>query len=234
MKNGAEDPGAGMQVIRRTMETLYTQETVDISTSTDLVGKMPEIMDQALAGSTCPFQTHADSLVAFARAIYALKLEDGRCTAPGMPAGCGFYDPNNLYGDPPASTIAHSGTPQQYPGEIESSFGMDFVEVILNPAAGGQSLRLEFYGAPGAEAVFNVQLWQLVDTGGGARPRRIPAHTTPPEILTRVDSEGSLFYVIPARNPAEFNRLGLIITRLDARESSDPIGAYTIKLNLDR
>jgi hypothetical protein len=223
-----------MQVIKRALITLYTGDIVDINASSDLVGKMPEIMDQTLAGSTCPFQTHAQSLVAFARAIYALRLQSGRCTAPGMPDGCRFYDPNHLYGVPPVSTITYNGTRQQYSGEIKSSFGMDFIEVILDPAAGGQPLRLEFHPAPASEAVFNVQLWKLMDSGEGTRPRRMPTATAPTETLTRINPLGALFYIIPALNPAEFNRLGLIITRLDTRESSDPVGVYTLVLHPDR
>ena len=41
----------------------------------------------------------------------------------------------------------------------------------------------------------------------------------------------ALFYAIPAINTAATDRLGLIITRTDAWESSDPIGAYTIVLH---
>jgi hypothetical protein len=233
MKDGVEDAAAGMRVISRTLMVLYAGDIVDISSSTDLIGAVPEIMDRAIEGSSCPFKTYEESLIGFARAIYALRLDGGRCTEPGTPAGCGFYDPDNLYYAPPVSTITYSGADQQHPGEIESSFGMDFVDVILDPAADKQPLTLEFHPAPGADAEFSVQLWKLIDSGEGARPQRVPTYITATEILTRTSPDGHLLHVIPAINTTAYNRLGLIITRFDAEESSDPIGEYTIVLRAD-
>jgi hypothetical protein len=227
MKDGVKDPAAGMQVIRRTLMALYAGDIVDVG-STDLIGQVPEIMDRALEGSSCPFKTYEESLIAFARAIYGLRLDGGRCIGPGIPAGCGFYDPNGLYHDPPLSTITYSGTDLQYSDGIRSSFGMDFVDVILDPAADGQPVTLEFHGAQGADAEFNVQIWQLMDAEVGTRPRRIGAAAIPSEVPVRVNPDGRLIYTIPAIDTAATNRLGLVITRLDARESSDPIGEYTI------
>ena len=238
MKDGAKDPAAGMQVISRTLTVLYSGDTVDISSSADLIGELPEIMDRVLEGSSCPFKTYEESLTGFARAIYALRLDGGRCIEPGVPAGCGLYDPNSLYRDPPVSTITYTGTAityaeadQPFPAGIRSSFGMDFVDVILDPTADGQPLTLQFYGAPEAEAEFNVQLWRLVDAGEGTRPQRIPTQITTTEILTRVNADGHLVYVIPAIDTTVCNRLGLIITRLDVKEISDPVGEYTIVLH---
>jgi hypothetical protein len=237
MKDDVEDPAAGMEVIRRTLRILYSGDVVDISSSVDLVGAVPEIMDRALDGSSCPFKTHEESLTAFARTIYALGLDGGRCSEPGNPDGCGFYDPHDLYHDPPVSTITYTGktiayaeADQPFPAGVRSSFGMDFVDVVFGPDTEGRPLTLEFYGAPGAEAEFSVQLWKLIDSGGDTGPQRVPTQMTVPEVLTKVNAAGSLFYVIPEINTAEYNRLGLIVTRLDAKESSDPVGEYTIAL----
>ena len=108
---------------------------------------------------------------------------------------------------------------------------MDFVDVVLDPASDGQPLTLEFYGAPGADAEFNVQLWRLMDSGDGTRPRRVPTQTTATEVLTRANADGHLVYAIPAIDVTAYNGLGLIITRVDAKESLDPVGAYTIVLH---
>jgi hypothetical protein len=241
MKNGVENPAAGMQVIRDTLMALYSKDIVDIQSSTDLVKAMPVIMDHVFADtSLCPFQDYEESLIRFARAIYALRLDGGRCTEPGSPAGCEFYDPHSLYAYPAVHTITYTGTTitydgaeQRYPPGIRSSFGMDFVDVILDATVDGQPLAIEFYGAPGAAAEFNVQLWKLIDSAEHARPRRVGPHITTTETLTRVNSEGHLFYVIPEIRTTQYNRLGLIITRLDAEESSDPVGEYTILLHRD-
>ena len=73
-----------------------------------------------------------------------------------MPAGCGFYDPNHLYFDPTVSTITYRGeqivfsaAEQPYPRGIESSFGIDYVDVVLDPATQGQPLPIEVFGALG-------------------------------------------------------------------------------------
>jgi hypothetical protein len=100
MQGGVEDPSAGMRIIQRTLQALYSGERVDISASTDLADGLPRIMDQALQGSACSFQTYAESLAAFARAVDGLRLEGGRCVQPGLPNGCGFYDPAALYVEP--------------------------------------------------------------------------------------------------------------------------------------
>ena len=233
MGNPVEDPAAGMQVIRQALNVLYAGDVVDIGASNDLIETMPAIMTQALRDSSCPFKTYDESLQAFARAIYLLRLEGGRCTAPGFPTGCGFYDPQGLYPDPPYSTILYAGEvitytelSQPYPAGIPSSFGMDFVEVALAPSLGGQSLTLEFHSARGGEAEFAVQVWSLMVPRDGARPR--PASAV---VLSTTDSDGHLSHVIPAINTAECNRLGLVITRIDAQESLDPEGAYTVVLH---
>jgi hypothetical protein len=239
MADGIEEPARGMEVIRRALNALYAKDTMEISASTDLVREMPTIMDRALGGSGCPFQSYEESLIAFARAIYALRLKGGRCTGPGVPEGCGFYDPESLYSDPPLSTITYTGTTalftaaeQPLPAGIPSSYGMDFVDVILDPTAGGQALTIEFYGASGADAQFNIQLWKLGASGDGAR-QHLATPIAAPEVLTQLDADGHVFYVIPAIDTAKYNRLGLIITRLDSNERSDPIGQYTIALHPD-
>jgi hypothetical protein len=229
---GIEDPASGMQVIRRTLTVLYSGDVVDITSSTALVENLPEIMDRALEGSLCPFKTHAESLVAFARAIYALRLDGGRCTerrARG-PAGCGFYDPHNLYHDPPIDTITYTGADLEYRDGIKSSFGMDFVDVVLDPTANGEPLTLKVHAAPGAKAEFNVQLWKLMDSGGDGKPLRVTGPSSGAEMATRTNFDGQLVFEIPSIDVSEYNRLALIITRLDAQESVDPFGAYTIVL----
>jgi hypothetical protein len=96
--------------------------------------------------------------------------------------------------------------------------------VILGPAVDGKSLTLEFHGTPGTAAVFSVQLWRLGP--GGSKPRAITA--TPETLLA--DAEGGYSYAIASVDTATFNRLALIVTRLDPHESTDPVGGYAINL----
>jgi hypothetical protein len=229
MVDGAKDQAAGMGVIRRALTALYSGDIVDIDSSTDLVGTLPEVMDRALAGSSCPFQTYSESLTAFARALYGLRMEGGRCAEPGRPAGCGFYDPNGQYQVPSVREVAFAGESQALQDEIGSSFGIDLIDVLLDPAVDGQPLALEFRAAPGSEAEFSVQLVGLVDSIEGARPQRVPGEDRAWEFQARTRAGGRLSCVIPAARAA--NRLGLIVTRLDTQEASDPVGEYTILLH---
>jgi hypothetical protein len=234
------DQAAGMQVIRDALTVLYGGDIVDIGSSNDLVGRLPQVVDQALEAASCPFKTHRGSLAAFARAIYALRLEGGRCRSPGIPGGCGLYDPHGLYRDPPVSAITYTGAPMMYdarhqplPSGIPSSYGIDFVDVVLDPATDGRSLVLEFYGTPGSDAAFDVQLWKLKESGRGARRQRLVPHTAVAEILTGTNADGHVLYVIPAIDRTTYSRIGLIITRVDTNERSDSTGEYTIVLQPD-
>ena len=101
---------------------------------------------------------------------------------------------------------------------------------MLDAAVDGQSLILEFCGAPEADAAFAVELWRLIDPGSGTRPRRISTQVAAPEKLTNADAEGHLRYVIPEIDLTKSNRIGLVITRVDACEADDPVGEYTIRL----
>jgi hypothetical protein len=233
---GVEDPAAGMEVIRRALVALYGGQIVDMETSTDLVAHMPAILDEALKGSSCPFQTYRESLTAFARAIYALRLEGGRCLEPGLPDGCGFYDPENLFHKPPAGSLTYRGEEVTYsaadqpsPAGIPSSFGIDLVEVALDASADGRPLRIEVQGAPGAQAVFHVQLWR----GSGGRtpdPELLTAGSPVLEAVEQTGPDGQRVYLLPEIDTAAHERLGLILTRVDAGEGLDGDGAYAIVL----
>jgi hypothetical protein len=232
MSEGVENPAAGMGIIRNALTVLYSGEAVDVSASTDLVAYLPAIMDRALARTpSCPFRSHAESLVGFARALYALRLDGGRCAAPGVPSGCGFYDPDHIYRDPLVGSVTYTGagltfdrSSQPYPAGIQSSFGIDFLDVVLDPAAAG-SLTVELRGAPGAAARFHVQLWGLA-AGENLSPQGDPV-----SLVGASEEDGRLVYTLPALELDQVDRLGLIITRLDAQESTDPAGDYTLILS---
>jgi hypothetical protein len=73
-------------------------------------------------------------------------------------------------------------------------------------------------------------IWKLIDSGisGGSQKRLYPVAA--PEQLTEQTSDDKLLYEIPEIDTGVANSLGLIITRLDSEEASDPVGAYTIAL----
>ena len=231
MTDGAENPAAGMAVIRSALTTLYSGHTAKVTSSTDLVTSLPRLMNLALADTpSCPFRTFEESLIHFARAIYALRLDGGRCTEPGLPTGCGHYDPDGLYAEPPVHSIAYTGANLQVPRSIRNSYGTGFMNVILGEKAQGQSLVIEVASSRDGRSRFDVQVWRLIDLGPERRPRPIPEQAHGPEVLGTVSPGGHVTYVIRAIDVAEFDRIGLIITRVDPHEESDPLGEYTIRL----
>jgi hypothetical protein len=237
---GIENPRAGMGVIRRSLQVLYSKEIVDIEASTDLVGALPEIMDRVLTSpeaELCPFSTFQDSLVHFSQAIYSLRLEGGRCSAPGIPHGCGFYDPNYLYSGPKVVELDYDGEElvlsadaQPYPAGIRSSYGIDFIDVQLKPGAGGEALKIAIHTQPQSKALFHVKVIQIhkIGSGGFSSPKLV--QVMPMQGLLVGDSTDATSLTIPASEMGAYNWLGIIITRVDASQDTDPTGAYKLVL----
>jgi hypothetical protein len=206
----------GMGVIRAALEGMAYHF------DSDIVSSMESAMDAALARLDGPFHTFEESLIGFARANYGLRLGNGRCTAENR-AECGglYQDPDGTYADPPLEAkLSYAGSPMSYDGAIPTSYGMDFIEVTLNPFLQDQPVAVTFRGG-GAVARFNVQIWKL---GSGAKPYAITLY---PEVALQNQGDAHV-YVIPQMDTTTYNRLAIIVTRVDGEESSDPVGAYTV------
>lgn len=200
-------------------------EEMALNLEPDVVASMPRIMDRVFARFDGPLHAFEDSLIAFSRAVYALRLDNGRCTARDL-AECGGYlfDPRGMYVPPPIEAeLAFDGTPLAYAGAIPVSYGMDFVEIEVDAALRGRPIAIRFRGE-GAVARYSVQLWRLV--AGDGKPRAV---TPEPETIPRT-VDGTHDYVIPAVDTMAYDRLALIITRLDAGETADPAGNYRVTL----
>ena len=220
-------------VIRESLEVLYSGDSVDTQSSTDVIGGLPAVMDQVLANASCPFSTHTESLNAFARAIYALRVQGGRCTGSEASACSGLTDPNDLYLSPPVANITCAGgevrydtTLQPAPAGIPSSFGMDFIEITLPQTADRSALTIDIAGEADAVAEFSAQVWELALDGQTAIPLRSP-------VTLSTTAEGHLVHRISTLDWQTTQRLAIIIVRTDAQEQADPIGAYTISLRPD-
>jgi len=192
--------------------------------SPDTVRGMKEAMDAALARVEGPFSSFEESLVAFAQATYALRLENGRLmTSHGAGDWAFLADLDQVYVEPPLEAeLAYTGVPLSYTGAVPTAYGMDFVEVELGRSLGEQPLTVRFQGQ-GTTARFKVQIWPLGP--GYARPRAVTAR---PETVPET-GDGAHVYVIPRVDP-QFDRLALIITRVDPNETTDPMGEYQLTL----
>jgi hypothetical protein len=230
-----------MDVVRAALEEMTCRYDADIETA------LPTVMDATLARQSGPFQTFEESLVAFAEANYALRLDpqDGRCVVEGL-AGCKnrYYDPNRTYTAPPLENeLNYGGSTFSYSGDIPASFGMDLIEIHLDEDQDGQPLRIVFQG----EGRFSVQVWELgggahagmgstgntaalslaSDTGRGGE--QLYASTPHPRTLDEGNGNSYIEW-IPNLDILEWDRLALIVVRLDAQDEADSTGEYTITL----
>jgi hypothetical protein len=205
-----------MDVLRIALAEMACRPVEDIPASLD------EIMDAALARVDGPFATFEESITAFARANYALRLADGRCVEMD-PRVCGerYYDPAGMYDAPLlAAALPYHGAPLTHDGSIPASYGSDLIEVGLDPALEGQSLRITFRGEG---ARFSVQAWAL---DSGPRAQRV-------ETLSG-DCSASCSYTIPHLGREQVDRIALIVVRLDPDEQVDPTGAYHLVVDAAR
>lgn len=232
MKDGVEHPTEGMKIIKNTLEILYQGEIADINSSTDVAAILPRVVDAALLETgSCPFRTYDESLIQFARSIYLLRLENGRCTASRAPVGCKFYDPENLYSSPHADTFQVDGRPSMIHGSIPSSYGIDLVELTLDPTISGKSLRINFKATSSHQDEFHIELYgiQIRDTGTG-----IERSSVDEGVMASAQTEnGQLFLEIPTLNVESVNAIGLIITRIDPYEGSGLSGNYMVQTMIE-
>jgi hypothetical protein len=211
----------GMGIIRAALEEMA------IRYDPDILASLEAVMDAAFARSDGPFHSFNESLVSFARANYALRLENGRCAAGSQAACRGFYyDPDGIYGMPQLQAEStYHGDHLSRTGSIPNSYGMDFVEIALDPELLSQPLTIGVQG-DGETAQFSVEVWRLGSEEGNWRTL-----TEEPDAAAQ-SSEGAYEITISGENTAVCDRLALIITRLDSHETVDANGAYQITVDV--
>lgn len=249
LNEGREDPSTGMKVIRHALEALYGGEIVDIYSSTDMIGAFPDVLDAALqATPACEFQTYNESLVHFARAIYQLRLDDGRCPVSGEPATCGFFDPYRLYQSPLIKNYLITGDSEiKIQDSIPTSYGIDILELGIDTALEGKSLTIIFESNFNDSYQFSVEVLKLktsyseshleryafegqkvnIQTNGNSLESRVSQIGNP--LSARVEN-GYQVMRIENRGADDINGLALIITRMDTNETSERMGDYTIQV----
>jgi hypothetical protein len=200
-------------------------EEMALGYDANIVGAMDDVMNKAFARLDGPFHTFEESLIAFAWANYALRLENGRCSHTELAECKGlYYDPDHMYLSPrPEAQRHYDGGRLSIDGAIPSSYGMDFVEVSLDPSVHNQALTIKFQGK-GEFARFHVQIWKLGPGLEGSKPRALTAR---PQVVPE-NRNGDRVAAISESDTAAYDRLALIITRLDSNEAADPAGEYQI------
>ena len=226
---GGEDPSTGMKVIRNALEMLYKGEIVQINSATNVASAFPRIMDYALqATPSCRFHRYEESLIHFARAIYMLRLENGRCPGLSELSNCGLIDPHHLYQTPPAEAfLMAANTVTEVNGSIPSSYGIDLIELALSPSMQGKNLRFIFTSPTDSGLEFHVELWKTRIINRNREPERQSAQMVGE--FSAPAENGSLIMEIEDIDAGDFDGLGLIITRIDPYEDTEANGTYSIK-----
>ena len=217
-----------MRVFRSALEELARRPAAETAASLD------GIMDAALRRVGGPFEAYEDSLAVFARANAALLVEEGRCTAPGR-AACGdrHYDPQRMYTIPAwEEMLYYQGSTLDYAGSVPASYGTDLIQVSLDADLGATSLAIDFQSAG---ARFHVEVWELhMDDAGPSDPRHgltgLHAVAPRPAVLTE-DCSTECTYTVSRLDPAQVDRLALVVVRLDPDEDQDPVGAYQLAVD---
>lgn len=210
-----EDPAKGMQIIRETLVSLYSLEEEEKQLG--LVELLPEIMDRSIAATPgCPFKTYQESLTHFARRIYSLRTRSRNCPK------CAMYDPEEMYAEPPTEVVVTGEAQESTFGELRGSYGMDFIEIELEAGLLESPLRIGFSPAASTSSVFNVQLVRAnEETTDGLE---ILAAET---IASDAKDGEAIIYL---ESGEEIRDVALIITRIDAEEAVDSLGAYSVSL----
>jgi hypothetical protein len=195
--------------------------------SDNIVPAIQTVMNQTFAQHEGPFDSFADSLIAFARANYALRLPDGHChEADFTKCGGTYYDPGDRYVTPALEVeLNYAGTPVVYEGAIPASFGMDFVEINLDSSVRNEAVQITLDGNSDV-AQFSVQAWTIAK----AVPGDFAMTADPTQITKRED--GVFGYVFENVDTTQDLKLALIITRLDAGELLDTNGYYTVTVGI--
>jgi hypothetical protein len=206
-----------MRVLRTALEEMACRPVGEVAVTLD------QIMDAALARTDGPFATFEGSVVAFAEANYALRLADERCRARDASMCDGRYrDPEGMYPAPAlAAELPYAGSSVGYAGSVPASYGADLIEIPLDLKANAQPLSIVLQSA---SAQFSVRAWRL--RGEGSEMRALTPH---PEALSG-DCRGGCRYTIRRLNLQRYDRLVLIVVRLDPHERADPIGSYGLTI----
>ncbi len=113
-----------MEIVRAALEGMSRNHDPDVVTA------LGRAMDVAFARVAGPFRTFEESLLAFARANFALRLDDGRCTTTDLSACRGpHYDPHAVYIAPPLAAEL------KYDGERLYSFEAGYALSLSDPAS---------------------------------------------------------------------------------------------------
>jgi hypothetical protein len=117
-------------------------------------------------------------------------------------------------------------------GSIPFNFGLDLLELSLDPAMDGKSLKLIFKSTSGPGYEYHIEGWgRSVKSTENIGGEYQPAFEGP--IFSERTRRGSVVLEIERLSLEEMQVLDLVITRVDTNESSPTTGRYVIQVALE-
>jgi hypothetical protein len=126
--------------------------------------------------------------------------------------------------------MIQAGSTTQINGAIATSYGIDLIELQLDPSTEGKTLQLTFKDISDPEDEFNVELWKNKTLENTSGPEAYSDQTSEPR--SRRTENGFLALEIGDISMDDFNNLGLIITRMDPHENVEASGSYLIQVQV--
>jgi hypothetical protein len=140
-----------------------------------------------------------------------------------------------MYSAPPlAAELRYRGSPLAYDGSIAASYGTDLIEIALAPDLHGEPLTIAFRSAG---ARFSVQAWKLYSAPRGPGPGQSGEGKARAQTLAQNaealsgDCSAECRYVLARLDAEQYDRIALIVVRLDPHEEADPSGAYRLTVD---
>lgn len=220
-----------IDIVKDTLEVLYSQPVLLESSREDLPQNFEKLMDQVIPRHPhCPYHNYQESLAAFARSLYALRLEPPGTDANSATISYSVPEPERPAPTPipAAASLTFSDSPLNYEDQIAASYGIDFIELrLVEPVTSG-ALQIDFRSLS-TMASYQLQIIQYRTTAAAdGNPQIDGTHT----VLYTGETEagGSLHFRLAGLDQPLSEHLAIIITRIDDQEAADSTGRYQLEI----
>lgn len=116
------------------------------------------------------------------------------------------------------------------PEKIDN-LGIRFIEIEIGQSKEGEPFHLELVNEHNSNVLFNLQILKLKKQGNRSEPKIISAQTINPNHAGISRSHRKIEFSIPEITLDKYNRLGIIITRIDYHDYSNEAGGFTILID---
>ena len=224
LQDGKVSSAKGMEVIRRTLITLYSDPFFFQAGPNEVADRFPKLMDTVLSSDPeSPFKNYRESWNAFAQAIYRLSLDHKDTRRSGKYA---FFDPYQRYAPPPTEEIKLVSGTNVLAGSLSGSLGMNFINIRPGAKQQGQAIVLHFANLNSQPVAFHLQVWAgSIEEDEGRTQSGF-------RDLGDVEPGEEHEYVLDSKNDQWDGFYGLIVTQVSTQDAAEP-AAYQITLEIE-